>query len=196
MFESRSWKIDTDNLWWNQNRIAARDAILFHFQKGGGPAHLTGNKGGGKTTLALHLARRLSTSIIRMDGDGRDLEQDFSAPVVIIDEAQKISREERQSIRSKNKHVLMVSVTDLTEDGYELVCKVNPLTYDEVVSYINHQKALEYFETEAMQELYKASKGHMRLINTLCRTAIEKYDVFITRAMIEEVAKKKFKLRY
>ena len=197
-FDSRVWKLDLDNLWWNANRVACRDSMLFHFENGGGPAHLTGNKGAGKSTLTALLAKKLDAHVIRLDGDSiRDMNNDFASPTILfIDEAQKISQEQRAEIRKQNPRVLMTSVQDLSEDGYELVCKIEPLNREEVISYVNYHKALDFFDDEALEELFKASKGHMRLINILCRAAIEQPELIITKEVMQWVAKRKFKLRY
>jgi tRNA uridine 5-carbamoylmethylation protein Kti12 len=197
-FNSNLRKLDLENLWWNANRIACRDSILWHFENGGGPAHLTGNKGAGKSTLTSFLAKKLNADIITMRGDEkRDLQKDFTTPqILFIDEAQKITKDERDQIRKQNQKVMMISVRDLSEDGYELVCKIEPLNHGEVVSYVNYHNSLDFFDNEALEELYKASKGHMRLINTLCKAALEQPSLIITKEIMEQVAKRKFKLRY
>lgn len=178
MFESRWWKLDLGNLWWNVNRIYVRDSIIKHFNKGGHRVLLNGCKGCGKTTISKYLEPKLKD-------------------VLIVDEAQQESEEDRQATFWYNDKVLMVSVDDgLVDDGYELIVKVEPITQEEVGSYINHQKALHIFEADSILEIYKASRGSIRMINTICRAAIEEYTSEITAKQIEHIAKRKFKLRY
>jgi len=195
-FENRLWKIDIENLWWNEDRIKIRNSLINHFRSGGGPAHLTGIKGHGKSTLAAYLAKKLGATTFRMVDSEEDHMHEFNCGMLIIDEAQKLSQEERKEIMNKNRTVLMVSVIDLSEDGYKLVHEIKPLTNLEIKSYINYQKSLDYFTPGAIDEVYKASKGGLRLINLICREALNREDILINRNIIAEVAKKRFKLRY
>jgi len=194
-FESRLWKLDLDDLWWNENRIIILKSLLIHFKKGNGPAHLTGGKGAGKSTLAAVLSKKIPADIIRMSGDRRDMERDFTDPIIIIDEAQKISEEDRKQIMHINQNVLMVSVQDLSSDGYKLVHKIKDLDRDEIDSYIEHQGVRNLFTGDAMDELLSASQGRPRLMNLLCKTALEDTEL-VDKMAIRRVATKKFKLRY
>ena len=194
-FDSRLWKLDLDDLWWNDNRSRIKNSLIKHFRGGGGPAGLTGMKGAGKSTLAAVVAKELNTAVIRMSGDTRDIENDFTAPILIIDEAQKISEEDRQLIMSKNRHVLMVSVQNLIDDGYELFHEINPLTEEEIASYIKYHGHRNLFTDDAINEITLASRGAMRMVNLLCRTALEDIEM-VDRLDIRHVATKRFKMRY
>ena len=197
-FENRLWKIDTNNLWWNANRIACRDAILFHFENGGRRALLNGCKGCGKTTLTHFLADKWDVDVYKVEERDSGTDFEFSDDIVIVDEAQKISPEDRQSIFHKYPRVLMVSVSDdLIDDGYDLLARVEKLDRSEVASYINYQKSLHLFTPEAITEVHKASRGILRMVNHICKRALEEYDdVLINRNTVEYVAKRIFKLRY
>ena len=67
-FDSRGWKLDLENLWWNADRLKILNSLLSHFKNGGGPAHLTGGKGVGKSTLSACLGKKLDAITIRMQG--------------------------------------------------------------------------------------------------------------------------------
>jgi ABC-type enterochelin transport system ATPase subunit len=194
-FDSRLWKLDLENLWWNVNRLNILNSLLSHFEKGSGPAHLTGGKGAGKSTLAAVLSKKIPAKVIRMDDDRRDIERDFTDPIIIIDEAQKISEEDRKQIMHINQNVLMVSVQDLSSDGYKLVHKIKDLDRDEIDSYIEHQGVRNLFADDAMDELLSASQGRPRLMNLLCKTALEDVEL-VDKMAIRRVATKKFKLKY
>jgi Holliday junction resolvasome RuvABC ATP-dependent DNA helicase subunit len=113
---------------------------------------------------------------------------------LVIDEAQKLSEEERQGIMMSHPRVLMVSVVDLTDDGYSFIYRIEDLTIEEVKSYINKYDS-NGFDEGAKEEIAKASSGRPRLINLLCRTCLEISEK-VDKNIVEQVAKKKYKLRY
>jgi Holliday junction resolvasome RuvABC ATP-dependent DNA helicase subunit len=195
IFENRNWKLDLDNLWWSTDRSYIRDSLLKHFMGGGGPAHLTGAKGAGKSTMAGFLSRKLKATVMLMPDDFRNKNDITTESVIIIDEAQKISKDDRYEIVKINHRVLMVSVQDLTDDGYELVHKIAPLSHKDIISYLSYKGVLNTFTESAIIELTKASKGGTRLINTICRAITDKYKGKIDKAMVEDIAKNKYKLR-
>lgn len=195
-FETRLWKIDTDNLWWNSDRANIRDSLLKHFISGGGPAHLTGMKGAGKSTISAFLGKKLKATTTVVDYGFMNKQNISTESRIIIDEAHGISRDERHEIMRINHRVLMVSVQDLTSDGYELVHKIAPLSHEDIISYIDYHGMLNVFTESAIAELTKAGRGGTRLINIICRAAVDKYEGEINRNMIKDVAKNKLKLRY
>jgi GTPase SAR1 family protein len=196
-FDNRLWKMDMNNLWWNSNRISVRDSLIKHFNKGGHRALLNGCKGCGKSTLAKFLSEKWNVDVYRVTDQDSGMDFEFTDRIVIIDEAQQITFEDRQTIFHRYPRVLMVSVDDrLIDDGYELIQKVARISQEELGSYINHQGSFDLFEPGALVELFKATKGTLRLVNLICKEAIDRYTGFITAKQIETVAKKRFKLRY
>lgn len=187
-------KSDIDNLWWPENRANIRDSLIKHLTQGSGPAFLTGQKGIGKSITANYIAHRLKATIIRIEPESDTI---INQKILIIDEAQRVPQEKRKEIITQNDSVLMVSVQDLTDDGwYSLIHKIEALQVDDITEYLEYKKLSNMFDAGSIQELYDASKGSTRLINLLCRTAMEKTNDIITKDMIENVAKKTFKLRY
>jgi len=170
-------KIDIDNLWWNVERIDVRELLLWHFRHDGHTGLLTGCKGCGKTTLSKYLAKELPQ-------------------VKIVDEVQKLEFDERQQMFKDYPQILMVSVNFLVDDGYGVIGTLGPLSNEEVFSYINYKKESHIFTESAIVEIATASKGGMRLINLLCRLAIEKYGSGIDAKMIENITRRRLKLRY
>ena len=106
-----------------------------------------------------------------------------------------ISAEYRKEIMQIKPNVLMVSVQNLVDDGYELFHNIKDLTVDEISSYIDHQGARNLFTEDAMEEILLASRGRPRLVNLLCRTALEDTNL-VDKMAIRHVATKRFKLRY
>ena len=196
-FSNRIKDLNLNKLWWNDNRRNVRDSLVKHFKNGGGPAHLTGKKGAGKTTMSMLLSKDLSADIIRMRRWKEDMDNDFnSSSIIIVDEAQMVSLEDRKEIIKRNKHVLMTSVQDLSDDGiYEECYRIKSLTRDEIKDYIRYQNSLALFTEEAIDELKLASKGQLRLLNLLCSEALKDIEV-VDKKDIRFVATKRFKLRY
>ena len=195
-FNNKIWKMDLRDAWFNSNRHSILNSLIKLQFKDHFKAHLTGAKGVGKSTLIAILAERIGESIVNMTYHSEFKEIPPSS-YLIIDEAQMLSEDERQRIIAENPKILMVSVKDLTEDGYDFVYRIEDLTTEEVKSYI-----LKYdlcsFDERAKEEIAKASHGRPRLINLLCSTALDNYETTgkITKETIEHIAKKKFKLRY
>ena len=197
-FESRLWKLDLENLWWNDNRSKILTSLMKLNGKKKFRAHLTGGKGAGKSTIIAVLENKIEgAKVFRMLGHPNVSYDSIDSEVlyVIIDEAQKIPEGARQLLMQKHPRVLMTSVQDLTNDGYDIVLEIEDLTVDEVESYAERGISFTNFTRGAIEELTKASMGRPRLINLFCNTALEEHSK-ITREIIRDVAVKKFKRRY
>ena len=197
--ETRPWKLDLGDLWWNKNRSEVYASIMGQLGRKHIRAHLTGAKGVGKSTMAILLTNRIEgAEIVRVD-DQHLKTHEFNVSYLIIDEAQKISEEDRQLIMHKNPITLMVSVRDLSDDGYDTFVKIEDLTVEEVESYIESRIGFTAFTKNAMAEISVASRGRPRLINLLCNTAMDEHGEVnkkIDKKIVRHVAMKKFKLRY
>jgi general secretion pathway protein A len=118
--------------------------------------------------------------------------------ILIIDEAQNLSKEVLEQIRllsnletTKNKllQIILVGQPELGDllDSYDLrqlsqrislCCRLNPLRFSETVEYIHHRvyvaskKPAEIFTRSAIRRIYKYSRGIPRLINIACDRAL------------------------
>lgn len=118
--------------------------------------------------------------------------------ILIIDEAQNLSKEVLEQIRllsnletTKNKllQIILVGQPELSEmlDSYELrqlgqrislSCRLRPLTYSETRQYIDHRihvassKPGAIFGRSAIRRIYRYSGGIPRLINIACDRAL------------------------
>lgn len=115
-------------------------------------------------------------------------------PVLIIDEAQNLSSSLLEEIRmlsnletdnAKLLQIILVGQPELRatladpslrqlRQRISINCNINPLTRTEIISYIKHRlevagnsEAVE-FDSEALEIVYKYSRGIPRLINIMC----------------------------
>lgn len=192
-FDNRLWKLDLENLWWNENRLNILNSLIKLAEKEKFKAHLTGDKGVGKSTIIEVLKNKIKDvstysvvhhikSVINPDSS-----------YLIIDEVQILTPEERLEIIQNHSKVLMVSVVDLSYDGYDYVYKIEALKLEEVASYIT--KYSDKFDETAFKEIYLASRGRCRLINLLCKACLKESEN-IDKNLVEQIAKRKYKLRY
>lgn len=118
--------------------------------------------------------------------------------VVAIDESQNLSHEVLETIRllsdfeTPRRKLLQIILTGQPQLGHKLahpdlvqlrqritvLCRLAPLSLQEVTGYIDHRlKVAGYsrgslFSPEAIQLIYRESRGIPRIINTLCSSAL------------------------
>jgi len=141
--------------------------------------------------------------------------------VVIIDEAQNLSQRVLEEVRmlsnletekQKLLQVILMGQPELKEKLRQKSLEqfkqriwiryhIEPLTMDEVTSYINHRLHIAgangeaIFNEDAVESIYQWSKGIPRLINFICDNALLSGYVYNTKTIdkkiIEEVIKEK-----
>jgi general secretion pathway protein A len=163
------------------------------------------------STLKSRQLAALEEMLRRNRADGRP-------SVLIVDEAQRLSPELLEEVRlllnleTPREKLLQIIVTGQPELGEVLrrpelrqlkqrvscVCKLEPLTHEDIKDYINHRLARAglpgqtIFSDTAIDLIYQYTNGIPRLINSLCDTALQTGFALqsprITPAILEEAA--------
>ena len=135
--------------------------------------------------------------------------------ILLIDEAQNLNKEVLEQIRllsnletTKDKllQIILVGQPELGEtlNSYDLrqigqrislMCRLQPLSYQETNAYIQHriqvasQKPIAIFSPNAIRKIYKYSSGIPRLINIACDRALLTAYGFNCYKISDEIAK-------
>jgi len=165
-----------------------------------------------QSTLKSRQLAALEQTLLRSRSDGQPT-------ILIVDEAQRLPAELLEEIRlllnletprEKLLEIIMSGQPELGEilgrpelrqlkQRISCMCKLNPLTLEEVHEYLHHRlvraglPSQTLFDNETIELVYHYSNGIPRLINSLCnatlQTGFAMQSKKITTAIVEEAAR-------